>query len=535
MKIEKLEIKNFRSIQYTIVEPGFLCALVGENNSGKSNVLQAINLVLGESWPSAKQISDDDIYDYKVETDIEIKIWFDSGIKQSDATGREYEIKGFLLRYTHYKRKSGFHIKGDPKVDFVCIDAAGNEIRIIRKLPQKGSGQKPLPELVYVTSELRDRFPVVFIGVNRDLKYHLSGSQWTLFGKLLREIESEFLSDESRRVAYVQKMSEISALLRIPIFEQLEKMIEDNVKRQTGFKQAKLAFKEPPVLSHYKNLELNIQESDDFIEAPALEMGSGIQSAVVIALIQAYKDLQKSGGILMIEEPEVYLHPHTRRYFYQLLKELSEKGNQIFYTTHSVEFLDLSDYQSVGVVRKIPSQGTKIFQPDGLRIEPGTKKELKLLTEFDARRNELFFARKVLIVEGPTEKYSMPFAFKLLGIDINERGISIIDVGGKNNIPFFVEILTAFRIPFCIFHDEDRNASDYTAHHDGDVGLNKKIRDLAGAGMVFVADPDFEGILGLSSNGDKIKNARLKMMSFLDVKQLPKIIAECFEKVISNG
>jgi predicted ATP-dependent endonuclease of OLD family len=491
-------------------------------------------LVLGESWPSAKQISDDDIYDYKVETDVEIKIWFDSGIKQNDATGKGYEIKGFLLRYTHYKRKSGFHVKGDPKVDFVCIDSAGNEIRIIRKLPQKGSGQKPIPELIYVTSELREMFPVVFIGVNRDLKYHLSGSQWTLFGKLLKEVEAAFLSDENRRITYAQKMSEVSALLRIPIFEQMEKMIEDNVKRQTGFKQAKLAFKEPPVLAHYKNLELNIKESDDFSEASALEMGSGIQSAVVIALIQAYKDLQKSGGILMIEEPEVYLHPHTRRFFYQLLRELSEKGNQIFYTTHSVEFLDLSDYQSVAVVRKIPGKGTNVFQSIGLQIEPGTKKELKLLTEFDARRNELFFARKVLIVEGASEKYSFPFAFKLLGIDVNERGISIIDVGGKNNIPFFVEILKAFQHPFYVFHDEDRNASDYATHHDGETGLNKKIRDLAGKDIVFVADPDLEGILSLNGS-DKIKNARQKMMSFSDIKQLPKTISDCLEKIISNG
>ena len=54
----------------------------------------------------------------------------------------------------------------------------------------------------------------------------------------------------------------------------------------------------------------------------------------------------------------------------------------------------------MAVVRKISEKGTNVFQPVGLQIEPGTKKELKLLTEFDARRNELFFARKVLIVEG---------------------------------------------------------------------------------------------------------------------------------------
>ncbi|MBL8013087.1 MAG: AAA family ATPase [Candidatus Omnitrophica bacterium] len=532
MRIDKIEIKNFRSIQHAVIQPGTLCALVGENNSGKSNILQAIDLILGESWPSVKQISDDDIHNKQVDQDIEIKIWFDSGFDFTDATGRNHQIKGFLLRYSHYKRKTGYHAKGDPKVDFICIDFSGDEIKVIKKLPKAGSGQKPFPELLYVTSEYRDAFPVVFIGVNRDLKYHLSGSQWTLFGKLLKEIEREFLEDTARKGSYLQKMGELASLLRIPLFEALEKKIEDNVKKQTGFKQAKLAFKEPPVLAHYKSLELNIKESDSCSEAPALEMGSGIQSAVVIALIHAYRDLRKSGSILMIEEPEVYLHPHTRRFFYQLLRGLTENGDQVFYTTHSVEFLDLSDYQTISIVRKIPQQGTKVFQPTGLQIQPGTKKELKLLTEFDARRNELFFAKKVLIVEGPTERHSLPLAFKLLGADINEYGISIVDVGGKENIPFFMEILKAFQIPFFVLHDEDRNANNYSSYHDGSAGLNKKIENLAaGQGIVFRLDPDFEGVLGLSG-ADKIRNGREKIMSITDVNQLPQTIRTCLQKLI---
>ena len=527
MKIDKIEITNYRSIQHLIIEPAYLCALVGENNSGKSNILQAINLMLGELWPSVRQIDDSDIYNKDVNRNIEIKLIFDSGTSYTDATGRAFDIRGFSLTYTHYKRKAGMHSKGDHKIEFICLDASGNEIKVIRKLPVKGSGQRPVPETLYVNSELRDMFPVVFINVNRDLKYHLSGSQWTLFGKLLKEVESSFLSDEARKAEYLKKMAEISNLLRIPIFEEMEKKIEENVKKQTGYKQAKLSFKEPSILAHYKNLELNVKESDSFAEAPALEMGSGIQSAIVIALIQAYKDLQKSGGVLMIEETEVYLHPHTRRFFCNLLKSLADSGNQIFYTTHSVEFLDLSDYQTVTVIRKTSSDGTKAFQPHTLSIELGTKKELKLLTEFDARRNELFFARKVLIVEGQTEKYSLPFAFKLIGIDINEQGISIVDVGGKDNIQFFVEILRAFKIPFVVFHDEDRGANNYTTHHAGESGLNKKIENAVGdEGTVFKADPDFEGIFGLTGH-DKIKEARNKIMTITDKSMLPKVILDC--------
>jgi predicted ATP-dependent endonuclease of OLD family len=528
MKINKVEISNFRSVQHTILDPGMLCALVGENNSGKSNVLQAINLVLGESWPSVRQITDDDVYNKDVGRDIEIKIWFDQGFQYPDATGRVHDVKGFLLRYSHYKRKAGIHVKGDPKLDFLCIDDVGNEIKVIKKLPKPGSGQKPFPDSLYVTSEFRDAFPVVFIGVNRDLKYHLSGSQWTLFGKLLKEIEQDFLSDDARKDAYALKMAEISGLLRTPLFKTLEDTVEQNVKKQTGFKEAGLSFKEPPVLAHYKSLELNIKESDAFSEAPATQMGSGIQSAVVIALIQAYREMQKTGGILMIEEPEVYLHPHTRRFFYQLLHNLSEQGSQVFYTTHSVEFLDLSDYQSVAVVRKSPSVGTTVVQPVGMKVAQGTKKELKLLTEFDARRNELFFAKKVLLVEGPSEKYSLPIAFRLSGIDVNERGISIVDVESKEAFPFFIEILGAFQIPFVVLRDEDRNANNYNSYH---CALNKKIDGMCSdLGMVaFSSDPDFEGVLGTTGK-DKIRQARDKMMSFSGAGQLPQILRDCIAR-----
>jgi len=529
MKIKKVEINNYRSIKYAVIEPQCLCAFVGENNSGKSNILYAVDLILGENWPTTRQISDEDIYNKDTRENIEIKIWFDEGFIYTDATGKNFDIKGFLLRYTHYKRKSGRHVKGDPKLEFLCIDENGNEIKVIKKLPKAGSGHRPIQEPLYVNSEYRDKFPVVFIGVNRNLKYHLSGSQWTLFGKLLKEIEREFLSDESRRNDYIKKMDELSILLRIPTFETMEKLIQENVKRQTGFKEAKLGFKEPSILSHYRNLELNVKESDEFPAAPALEMGSGIQSAIVIALIQAYRELQKSGAILMIEEPEVYLHPHTRRFFYQILNELANQNNQIFYTTHSVEFLDLSNYQFISVVRKSPSEGTEIYQPKKYHVSLGTKKELKLLTEFDARRNELFFARRVMLVEGQTEKHSLPFAFKLMGIDINEDGISIIDTGGKENIPFFVEILKAFHIPFVILHDEDRTANNYLSYHNGPTGLNKKIENICNnPAQIFKTDPNYDEILKLGA-GNKIKQARERMSTFTDKDQLPDIIRRCIK------
>jgi len=529
MKIKKIQIKNYRSIKELEFEPQSLCALVGENNSGKSNILNAIDLLLGESWPSVKNISDEDIYKKDINQDIEIRIWFNQSIKEDkDATGSKYTINGFLLRYSHYKRTTGKKQKGEPKIDFVCIDENGNEVSIIKRLQK---GQRAHKEPVLVNSDLRDMVPVVFIGVNRNLQYHLSGSRWTLFGKLLMDIERDFISDSTKLNEFKNKIQEINQLLKIPSFRQLEELIKQNVIKQTGMSEVDVRFSEPNIFDHYKNLKLILKETPDYDEFNALEMGSGIQSAIVIAIINAYREIKKSGAILIIEEPEVFLHPHTRRYFYSLLKSLAESGNQIFYSTHSVEFVRLEDYKNICIVRKNPNDGTKIIQAHNLNLANTEQEELKLLTEFDSGKSEMFFAKKVLLVEGPTEKYSLPHVFKLRGIDVNEKGISIVDTGSKENLLFFIKILKAFKIPFVVLHDEDRNANNYNDYHRN---LNNEIINVAGEkDIVFNVDPDYEGIFDIKNQKRKVLAARKKLSSMKNLEEVPNIIKKAIEKLLT--
>ncbi|MCS7054105.1 MAG: AAA family ATPase [Ignavibacterium sp.] len=529
MRIKKVYIKNYRSIKELDFEPQSLCALVGENNSGKSNILNAIDLILGESWPSIKNISDDDIYKKNINQDIEIKIWFDQPLKEDeDATGKRYTINGFLLRYSHYKRTTGRKQKGEPKIDFICIDEDGNEINIIKRLQK---GKRAYSEPLLVNSEIRDMVPVVYIGVNRNLEYHLSGSRWTLLGKLLIDIEQEFKSDATKSTDFKNKIQEINQLLKIPSFNNLETLIKQNVIKQTGMAEVDIRFSEPSVYDHYKNLKLILKETPDYDEINALEMGSGIQSAIVIAIINAYREIKRSGAILIIEEPEVFLHPQTRRYFYSLLKSLSESGNQIFYSTHSTEFVRLEDYKNICIVRKNPADGTKVIQAHNLNLASNEQEELKLLTEFDSGKNEMFFARKVLLVEGSTEKYSLPYVFKLMGIDINEKGISIIDSGSKENLLFFIKILKAFKIPFVALHDEDKNANNYNNYHQN---LNNKIAEISGDNdIIFRIDPDYEGAFNIKNQKRKVLAAQKKLYSIKDLNEIPDIIKVAINKLLN--
>lgn len=97
MKIARVHIENYRSIKQLDFSPNNYCALIGENNAGKSNILKAINLVLGETWPTDRTFTEEDFNDYNTENDIVIQIYFDSTIDEW-RNNCKCEIAGFELR-----------------------------------------------------------------------------------------------------------------------------------------------------------------------------------------------------------------------------------------------------------------------------------------------------------------------------------------------------------------------------------------------------------------------------------------------------
>lgn len=504
--INRIVIENYRSIKQLDFQPKNFCAFVGENNVGKSNILSAINLVLGERW-APNQVSIDDVCDRDKTLNLLIQIYFDNPITYT-YYGNDLDIAGFGLEYNY------------------------NTGGVMRSLNSDGSiVQTQYNRDLTMNNAIREQVPSLLIGVTRNLERELSGSQWTLLGRILKDIETEFQQDSQRTRDYATKMQEACDLLRITSFVELENILKEQVQKLTGFVNADLKFKQPKVLNQYKSLELTVQESSHYNECSALDMGLGIQSAIVVALIQAFRQLKRIGAILLIEEPEVYLHPHARRYFYNLLKELANQGNQIFYTTHSTEFVSLPDFENLCIVRKKPVEGTRLNQAQGLSVTPASKEELKLLTQFDARRNELFFARKVMLVEGQDERVVLPHMFALKGIDVNRDCISIVDVGGKNNLEFMIKIVRGFSIPSVILHDEDRNADNYATYHAGASGINAKIRASASdSSLVFAMDPDFEGVLGVQNKDLREKINKVKT---LNASSIPQVINDAIDKLIS--
>jgi predicted ATP-dependent endonuclease of OLD family len=205
--------------------------------------------------------------------------------------------------------------------------------------------------------------------------------------------------------------------------------------------------------------------------------------------------------VVLIEEPELYLRPQAQRYLYRLLEGFARDGNQVIYSTHAPEFLNVARLEELALVSHDGASGTRIFQPE----PPALEDEFEVVNEFDAERSELFLARGVVLVEGRTEKLALPFVFRALGHDVDRDGISIVECGGKSGIPRFARICDACRIPLVAVHDRD--AAPGREPLQAERFLNELIESVVGPSRTVVLEPDFEAIAGLAGHSHKPERA----------------------------
>jgi predicted ATPase len=225
------------------------------------------------------------------------------------------------------------------------------------------------------------------------------------------------------------------------------------------------------------------------------------RARAVLQAVESCSSKGLGGLLLLIEEPELYLRPQAQRYLYRLLRKFSLAGNQVIYSTHSPAFLNVTRLDELVFVERLPVIGTHALQPEPVSAD----EDFRVITEFDAARSELFLAHAVVLVEGLTEKLVLPFVFAALGHDVDRDAISIVECGGKPNIPLFARICKATGIPFVVVHDSDRKTSGRLA--PAERALNALIAETAGEERVIVLDPDFEAAAGLAGHRHKPEHA----------------------------
>lgn len=253
---------------------------------------------------------------------------------------------------------------------------------------------------------------------------------------------------------------------------------------------------------------------DDGVKTDVLAKGHGLQRCIVFTLLQtlilnARNQLIPCAApavpserpiILLVEEPELYLHPQLGKLFFDAMREFS-KTDQVIYSTHSPLFVDAYDSQQVAIVSKpTVAEGTKVKTCDTTAFAGLTERKVfQVFARLNPTLNELFFARNVLLVEGPEDLIAVTSVLQKIGM-INQRveeiEWSVIPCGGKQSIPFFQRVLNAFGIPYSILHDADIEDGMPEEKRQGMLRENEGIKSLAGVRPVHMYPINLERSLG---------------------------------------
>ena len=504
MKIQKLSISNFKSIKQLEIELPNICALVGPNNAGKTNILEAMRRVLLPDWgPRATHFSEDDVYFRDPERDIEISVTFGLPIDYAKLQkAQPVQISTLCFSYNRYKKGEN---KGARKLDQSCLGLDGGKLMVQTAYPRPGKQPKFEP-IVGIPQEVRDRVPFIHIGTNRALKEQLPSGRFSLLRQIFEDIDRDLHDPENKvvvekddgtkvEVPRIQRFKELMvdamALLKTGEFKDIEAAIKKHALEQLGLDAESddidLFFTPINTMDFYKSLDLIVREGNFALSAT--QMGDGMQNAIVLAILRAFEETRRQGAIILIEEPEMFLHPQMQRSLYSTLRRIGQT-NQVIYSTHSPHFVSIPEYKDVLLVRRDEGRASYVSRSD---LDENSWRRERLRQAMDRERSELFFSRRLLIVEGDTEKLSFPEFATKIDLDLDREGATIVEVGGKRNLYEFAELAMSFEIPTGVVYDRD--SSDFRNSRDDEAELNAKLDSLAkpdGTVKVWRLEKDYE-------------------------------------------
>ena len=262
---------------------------------------------------------------------------------------------------------------------------------------------------------------------------------------------------------------------------------------------------------------LVIRDTQAGIDTEIGHQGHGLQRTLIITLLQLLADAhaqspQAAGAaiqrstILLIEEPELYLHPQMERLMRDVLHRLAAQPNtQVACCTHSPVFLDIANRYSAIIRMFKTAQGNAACYQVSHDLFPGPahhaeKQRLQTVARFDPAVNELFFAKNVVLLEEGSAIAAFERGADLMGLFQRHvrlrREVTLVNCNGKKNIPAFQRVLNAFNIPYRVVHDGD-------THNPQAFADNAPIAaalPTGGAHLIHQVLPDdLEGLLGYAA------------------------------------
>ena len=165
MVISRLKIENFRSIKSLDMALSQQCALVGQNNAGKSNILEALRRVLSGSYLSVTHFSNSDIYGFDPGNDIKITCEIDPPIKYNKLKNADpVDIHSLQFVYTKYIIGDQ---KGQPRLEQTCLGTDEKQLSVMTQYGK--TGNKPKFEPLVSIDFSGNSFSVIVDGLLTDV------------------------------------------------------------------------------------------------------------------------------------------------------------------------------------------------------------------------------------------------------------------------------------------------------------------------------------------------------------------------------
>ncbi|WP_409461268.1 ATP-dependent nuclease [Stenotrophomonas maltophilia] len=216
-------------------------------------------------------------------------------------------------------------------------------------------------------------------------------------------------------------------------------------------------------------------------EGDLARFGHGFQRSYLLALLQELATMPGDDAptlILGVEEPELYQHPPQARYLSQVLQQLATSGSQVVCTTHSPYFVDGSNFEMVRLFRKSPqTRATVTFALNRQRFSDRFAEvdeaaplqlsavETQLNQALRGGINEMFFATKLVLVEGPEDAAYIMTWMVLTGRfnTFRSQGVHIVPTEGKSNLARPLIVAQELKIPVFVVFDGDREKAAHAA------------------------------------------------------------------------
>ena len=459
MFLEQIDIANFRGIQHLSLKLDKTTVLIGENNTGKSTVLDALQTCLSRSLTRRGGIFSE--YDYHlpekdsqpIDSDaIEITLRF---VEQSDGEWPDevVQILGDAVQIDEDDRQSVIlRVQSkydDSTEDFVTdwdfLDLAGNEL-INVKAPRN-------------IIELQRLVPVFYLAALRDSaqEFRPHSQFWGPFVRSLKinpdlreELEEELSKLNQRVLGAHESFGAIKERLG-----NTAKMVPLDSEEPVGIEA--IPSKVFDILSRTQVM----LTSTTGARLPIGRHGEGTQSLAVICLFDAFlqsrlKDsyTEYTTPILALEEPEAHLHPSAIR---SVADQLQALGGQQIIATHSGDLVASIPLSSLRRLRRKDGKIT-FYQIENDAL---TKDEIqKLDYHVRSTRGSLLFARCWLLVEGETDSLLFEECARISGYDLVSEGVSCIAFTHVGVGPL-IKLADQLGIEWLVVADDDPAGNNY--------------------------------------------------------------------------